>query len=551
MPDRTVDVLVVGAGPVGLTMAAALHHYGLTCRIVDKAAVASDKSKALVVWSRTLELLANLGLADTFVQTGLKAVGASVYSGGKRISHITIAGVQSPFGFPLMIPQNETERLLTAHLTQQGLRIERNVEFASFHEEADAVACTLRPTEGHPDGQEESLRVPWLIGCDGAHSAVRHGLNMPFVGDAEPNDWLLADVHIEGPIAKDEISVFWHRLGVLVYFPITPERCRIIADIGTANGPKPPDPTLAEVQAVVDERGPGGLTLSNPIWLSGFRINERKVADYRRGRVMLTGDAAHIHSPAGGQGMNTGMQDAFNLAWKIALAHRGQGKTEALLGSYSVERSAVGDQVLHAAGRVTTLATLRNPVAQYIRNHVAGVAMSFGFVQDKFKNALCELTINYRHSPLSHDDWHGHGGDLAAGDRMPDAPLAPAAGGARTSLFAVLRGTRHNLLLLPGPLGRDSIAPLLKIAEGVERDFPDVFAAHLILTAGTAQPNASATPANVAAWLDVEGRLEQQIAADDRAVIVVRPDGYIGYRGEPADADKLERYLDRYLVRKT
>ncbi len=546
MPDQTVDVLVVGAGPVGLTMAAALHHYGLTCRIVDKSPVASDKSKALVVWSRTLELLANLNLADTFVQSGLKATGASVYSGGKRISHVTMTGVESPYGYPLMIPQNETERLLAAHLTAQGIRIERSVELTSFREESDAIACTLK----HPDGHDESVRATWLVGCDGAHSAVRHGLNVPFAGEAEPNDWILADVHLEGPIAKDEISVFWHRLGVLVYFPITADRCRIIADVGTATGSKPKDPTLAEVQAVVDERGPGGLVLSDPIWLSGFRINERKVADYRVGRVMLAGDAAHIHSPAGGQGMNTGMQDAFNLAWKLALADRGRGKTDALLNSYSVERSTVGDQVLHAAGRMTVAATLRNPVAQYLRNHVAGVAMSFGFVQDKFKNALCELSINYRHSPLAQDDWHGHGGDLAAGDRLPDAPLAPTAGGHATSLFAVLCGTRQNLLLFPGN-ARASLAPLLEIAERIARDFPELFAAHLILTAGASPPDASATPPNVSVWLDVEGRLQQQIAANDRAVIVVRPDGYIGYRGQPADAASLEQYLDRYLVRKT
>src|SRR5580693_9193883 len=137
MPERTVDVLVVGAGPVGLTMAAALHHYGLACRIVDKSPVASDKSKALVVWSRTLELLANLNLADTFVQSGLKATGASVYSGGKRISHVTMTGVESPYGYPLMIPQNEAERLLAAHLTAQGIRIERSVELTSFREESD------------------------------------------------------------------------------------------------------------------------------------------------------------------------------------------------------------------------------------------------------------------------------------------------------------------------------------------------------------------------------------------------------------------------------
>jgi 2-polyprenyl-6-methoxyphenol hydroxylase-like FAD-dependent oxidoreductase len=548
MPNPAIEVLVVGAGPVGLTMAAALTRHGLKCRIIDKAAAPNDKSKALVVWSRTLELLDSLGLAETFVQTGMKAVGASVYSGGKRMAHISVAGVESPFGFPLMIPQNETERLLTQHLSGNGIAVERSLELASFTELPDQVTCALK----HSDGREESLTVSWLIGCDGAHSAVRHGLAMSFTGHAEPNDWILADVHVEGPIAKDEISIFWHQKGVLAYFPITGDRCRIMADIGTAAATKPPDPTLAEAQAIVDERGPGGLTLSNPIWLSGFRINERKVSDYRRGRVMLAGDAAHIHSPAGGQGMNTGMQDAFNLAWKVALVSRGRGTAAALLDSYSRERSAVGDQVLRGAERVTTLATLRNPVAQYMRNHVAGVVTSFGFVQDKIKNAICELNINYRKGPLSAEDWHSHGGDLAAGDRMPDAPLASAATGAKTTLFAALRGTGHHLLLLPGSHGPEALARLLEIAAQTQHLFPDIYATCVILQHNAAAPpNLSAIPPNVPVWLDVEERLYQRSGATDRALILVRPDGYIGYRAQPADAAAFQKYLDRYLLRKS
>jgi 2-polyprenyl-6-methoxyphenol hydroxylase-like FAD-dependent oxidoreductase len=547
MPNPAVDVLVVGAGPVGLTMAAALNQHGLTYRIIDKAAAPTDKSKALVVWSRSLELLDNLGLADTFVQNGLKAVGASIYGNGKRLAHITTAGVESPFGFPLMIPQNETERLLTEHLSQKGVAVERCVELASFEEKPNALACKLK----NADGREELLEVPWLIGCDGAHSAVRHGLAMSFTGHAEPNDWILADVHVEGPIAKDEISIFWHQKGILAYFPITGDRCRMMADIGTAAATKPPDPTLAEAQAVVDERGPGGLRLSNPIWLAGFRINERKVTDYRRGRVMLAGDAAHIHSPAGGQGMNTGMQDTFNLAWKLALIQRGQGQAQALLDSYSLERSAVGDQVLHGAERVTTIATLRNPVAQYLRNHVAGIMTSFGFVQDKIKNALCELNINYRQSPLSAQNWHG--GAVAAGDRMPEAPLTSAQNSGQTTLFAVMRGTRHNLILLPGARDLQATSQLLKIADEALRAFPEIFSVHVVLKADTitAAPDQSALPSTVSVWLDTEGRLHQQMGATDRALILVRPDGYIGYRAQPADAGAFQKYLDRYLVRKT
>ncbi|MFT3881466.1 MAG: FAD-dependent monooxygenase [Gemmatales bacterium] len=477
MTKQPVDVLVVGAGPVGLTMAAALTHHGLKCRLIDKAAEPTDKSKALVVWSRTLELLDNLDLATTFVQTGMKIDGASIYGSGKRLVHLAISGLNSPFGFPLMIPQNETERLLTEHLVKQGVTVERQVELLSFTEQHDSLVGKLR----HPDGQEESFTVPWLIGCDGAHSTVRHTLGMQFTGHAEPNDWMLADVHIDGTISTTEISVFWHEKGVLVFFPITKDRFRVIADLGMAGAERPADPSLAEVQAKVDERGPGGLKLVDPIWLASFRINERKVTDYRKGRVMLAGDAAHIHSPAGGQGMNTGMQDAFNLAWKLALIHRGQGQETPLLDSYSQERSTIGDQVLRAAERVTQMATLRNPVAQFLRNHIACVVSSFGLVQDKIKNALCELSINYRHSALSVEDWPmGRGGE-AAGDRLGDAPLLSAQNAKPTTLFRVIHDTRHALLLLPSVNDQDTVAALLKIAKEAEQAYPNVLSTNLIV----------------------------------------------------------------------
>jgi 2-polyprenyl-6-methoxyphenol hydroxylase-like FAD-dependent oxidoreductase len=254
----SVDALIVGAGPVGLTMAAALTHHGLSCRIIDKAATPSDKSKALAVWSRSLELLDGLGLTETFVRTGMKLSGGSIYVSGKRLVHLALTGSDSPYGFPLMIPQNETERLLTEHLTLKGVKIERRVELATFGEEPGAVTCTLR----HADGLEETIDVPWLVGCDGAHSTVRHTLGMEFTGQAEPNDWMLADIHIEGPLAKDEVSIFWHDKGVLAFFPINRDRFRVIADTGTATDHAPKaDLTLAEAQARVDERADPAASL--------------------------------------------------------------------------------------------------------------------------------------------------------------------------------------------------------------------------------------------------------------------------------------------------
>jgi 2-polyprenyl-6-methoxyphenol hydroxylase-like FAD-dependent oxidoreductase len=551
MPDSQLDALIVGAGPVGLTAAAALNRHGLRCRIIDKAPAPSDKSKALVVWCRTLELLDQLGLATTFVATGLKINGGTIHANAKPVVHLVMRTDESTYGFPLMIPQNDTERLLTEHLAAKGVHVERQVELVSFDQRPDGVLCKLR----HADGTEESCDVPWLLGCDGAHSTVRHTLKMEFTGAAEPNDWMLADVHLHGPVPEDEISAYWHDDGVLVIFPMGQSRFRMVADTGAATeGTHPPDPTIADVQAKINERGPQGVTVSDPIWLANFRINERKVTDYRQSRVLLAGDAAHIHSPAGGQGMNTGMQDAFNLAWKLALICRGQGQSEPLLKSYSVERSAVGDQVLHNAERFTTVATLRNPTAQWIRNHLAPIVGSFHFVQDKIKNQFFELSINYRESPITADNWPALTGGLAAGDRLCDAPITPVssgtpttAGGTPTTLFATLNPSEHTLLLLPGTSHHAGYAGLLETAESIRSQFPGLFSTHAILTSDDSAKNMSAGP-NVTVWLDTTGRIHEKLHAKEPTLIWVRPDQYIGYRSQPADAEALAAYFQRYLL---
>lgn len=542
MSNTNPDVLIVGAGPVGLTAAAALAHQGLNCRVIDKAPTASDKSKALVVWCRTLELLDTLGLADTFVATGMKAQGGNIFANGKRVIHLDLTSDDSQFGFPLMIPQSETERLLTEHLARQGVVVERPVELTTFTASGDTVVSNLR----HADGREEQVTSSWLIGSDGAHSTVRHTLGLEFTGHAEPSDWILADVHIQGPLAPREVSVFWHERGVLACFPITPHRFRVIADTGrTTENEAPVTPTLEMTQALVNERGPAGLTLSDPIWLANFRINERKVADYRQGRVLLAGDAAHIHSPAGGQGMNTGMQDSFNLAWKVALIHRGLGQLEPLLQSYSAERSAVGDQVLQNAERFTTMATLQNPVQQWVRNHLAPIIGSFQFVRDAIRDQWCELSINYRHSSLSAQKWPLLASGLAAGDRMCDAPVTSLAG-KQTRLFDVLGdGTRHALLLVPAHGDEQEVAELAKIAAEAERTFPGTCTPMLLLKAAPATP---LTQTSIPAWIDTNKTIQHHWPATSNLLILVRPDGYIAFRSQPAESAPLLEHLKSYLV---
>jgi 2-polyprenyl-6-methoxyphenol hydroxylase-like FAD-dependent oxidoreductase/quercetin dioxygenase-like cupin family protein len=296
-----------------------------------------------------------------------------------------------------MLPQSDTERLLEERLNSEGIAVEREVELVSFAARGDGVYAVVR----HADGRKETVAAGWLMGCDGAHSVVRHGLDAPFTGETLDSDWILADVHLRGAQFPDsDGAIYWHREGVFLVFPISPGRYRLLADLPPSGAAHPPAPTLAEVQAIMDRRGAAGATAFDPIWLAGFRINGRKVASYRHGRVFLAGDAAHIHSPAGGQGMNTGMQDAMNLAWKLALVVNGTCP-DSLLDSYSPERSYVGDQVLKGAERLTAVATLKNPIAQELRNLVGHVMLGLHWAPHAVADTMSEVTIGYAHSPLN------------------------------------------------------------------------------------------------------------------------------------------------------
>jgi 2-polyprenyl-6-methoxyphenol hydroxylase-like FAD-dependent oxidoreductase len=441
----TNPVLIVGAGPVGLTMASELARFGIPVRIVDKAVQRTDKSKALVLWSRTLELLERGGGTTPFVDAGFKALGVNFVAGdGRLMGHVSMEGIQSPYPYALMLPQSDTERLLEERLTGLGVRVERQVEVLGFTQRDNGVEATLR----HPDGGSEKVATEWLIGCDGAHSVVRHTLGVEFAGETMPSDWLLADVHMRGyPFPDTEASVYWHQDGAFVIFPISPGRYRVLADLPLTGEERPPAPTLQQAQAIIAQRGPPGMIAYDPIWLAGFRINGRKVKDYRTGHVFMVGDAAHVHSPAGGQGMNTGMQDAFNLAWKLALVVKGTCG-EHLLDSYSPERSYIGDQVLKDAGRLTTIGTIRNPLGQNIRNWVGHFMLGLAPVQNKFANSMTEMAISYPSSPLNGAAVRGSRGPKPGARVAPILDQAPIGSGSapRFALYAEPSAAATQLL---------------------------------------------------------------------------------------------------------
>jgi len=318
---------------------------------------------------------------------------------------------------------------------------------------------------------------------------VRHTLGMAFEGTTMQSDWILADGHIAGIDPKDRIHIYWHRDGILAFFPIVGDRYRVVADLGAAQGEgHQTDPSVADVQALLDRRGAPGMRFTNPIWLANFRINERKVKDYARGRVFLAGDAAHIHSPAGGQGMNTGMQDAFNLSWKLNLVIKGIARPS-LLDSYSTERSAVGEMVLSNAGRMTEAAIARNPVIQSLRNAMVKFALSFPQIGHVMADTLSELNIAYPKSPLSVAGAHpAHG--PKPGHRWPE-PIAADTGKSRFMAIGPADAVADLVAKFPN---------LVEAASGAKR-------------------------------------------ADARDLTLVRPDGYVGFAGAASDRAGAEAYL--------
>ena len=498
-----VPVLVAGGGPVGLAMAGELRRRGVAFRAIERAAQRTELSKALVVWPRTLELLRLAGCVDDFTAIGRPVREVQVHANGRIIADIGFSGVISPYPYALFIPQSETERLLEAHLERLGGRLERTVELTGFEEGADNIACTL----SHADGRTEHITCDYLVGCDGAHSAVRHGLKVDFAGETEPAAFMLGDVKLDGAV-EDKLQLYWHREGVLGIFPMQRGRFRIIADLGPSTE-APQEATLDLIQSALDRRGPTGMRAYDPVWLSLFQINDRKVADYRHGRVFLTGDAAHIHSPAGGQGMNTGIQDAFNLAWKLALAINGKAG-DRLLATYSAERSAVGDFVLRNASRLTRLATLRQPVAQMFRNQTFAMLMRFAAVRRVFARTMSELDIRYPKSPLSRGR---HSAALRPGDRAPDAA-------------ALIDGRRMQLF---DALNRDGFT--------------------LLAVGATEAPGAIDLAARFHPWVkavtaSAEGEMTARYGA---GLYVIRPDWYVGLIGRAGQYNRAGHYLGTWL----
>lgn len=388
---RNVDVLIVGGGPIGLFMANECARRGLRYRIVEARPTQSEHSKALAIMPRTLEIFDIAGIVQPFLEVANRVTNVAVVSHGDRIARMHFTPELSPYPFVGMVPQDVTERLLVEALVGRGGKVEYQTSFISGIQRDGGVLATLEC-----NGQRSDVSAAYVVGCDGAHSTVRHLLNLPFEGGEYETAFILADVATNETLRADEMQLCSHEDGPLAIFPMSSRRRRIVA---SAESEGPDAPSLDIIRTVLAQRGPRGIEVNSVNWSSYFRIHHRQVAQLRHGRFFIAGDAAHVHSPFGGQGMNTGLQDVWNLAWKLDLAVRGFASEE-LLDSYSAERRPVIKHVIETTDLLMKAMSTPSKVAQAIRDTVIPIVSRVTPFQHAFVQNLSELGVAYRGSPI-------------------------------------------------------------------------------------------------------------------------------------------------------
>ena len=548
--DDSPAVVIVGAGPTGLALAAQLASFGVPFRLVDRALDRVHESRAVGVQARTLELLQPYDLADALVARGNSTASLRFHfenggSAGFRLSDFGADDTRFPF--VLFVSQAETEALLGAHLVARGVAIERGVELVRYDADDDGVDVVLR----HGDGTEEQVRTRYLAGCDGAHSTVRRLAAIPFEGDAYEQRFMLGDVEADAPgdvLQRDTLHAFPGRYGIAVFFPLgKPATWRVIAmstraspvalsaEHGEERRPMETPLTLEELQRAIDDATGGGVQIRDPAWLARFRLHHRQASHYRAGRAFLVGDAAHIHSPVGAQGMNTGMQDAWNLGWKLALVLRGAAHTS-LLDTYEEERWPVGRALLRGTDRIFglfTRAMSSNAAVAWLRRvvlpHVVPLAIGGERLRTFAFRFVSELGIAYRDSSLATEGTPTLSHGPRAGERLPDAPVH--VGDRESTLQREVVGACFTLLVCVRE-ARGAVMDNEVERGGRLGDL--VRMRRLVSAASLGAPDA---------LIDESGLALERLGVHESAAYLIRPDGYVAYRCAGTELGGAERWL--------
>jgi 2-polyprenyl-6-methoxyphenol hydroxylase-like FAD-dependent oxidoreductase len=513
-PPPDPEVLIAGAGPTGLVLALWLARLGIRIRIIDKNPYPAAHSRALAVQARTLEFYQQLGFANELVNAGHKVSSVNLWVSGRQVAHAPLAEIGrdlSPFPFPLVYPQDEHEPLLIRHLAELGVQVERPTELLSFTESPTNSDAPITARLRLADGSEQTCRCAFLAGCDGARSVVRQSLNIGFPGGEYTHLFYVADVQAAGPVANGELHVALDDSDFLAIFPLDDHgRIRLVGTIRDEQAEQARD-ELSWNDVSKRVLNWINVDIQSVNWFSTYRVHHRVAEHFRSGRAFLLGDAAHIHSPVGGQGMNTGIGDAVNLSWKLANVLRNRAPAS-LLDTFEPERIAFARRLVSTTDQAFTAVTSDSELTRLLRLQIVPrllPALLSADVSRRFLfRTVSQIGVNYRGSDLS----QGHTGKLHAGDRLP----------------------------------------WIKLPDGPKYEYPDNFA---VLSSLDWQVHIYST------WICPDiGRLSRQRGlafhvfhwqpgfADsglvENAVYLIRPDGYIAFADAGAKARTLAAYLD-------
>ncbi len=514
------DVLVVGAGPTGLMLANQLARRGVGAVLIDRHPGPSVQTKALGVQARTLEIYAQLGIAAQALELGERASGANLWVQGRRTARVPLGDIGrdlSPYPFLLVLGQDDNERLLAAALRERGLEVRWRTELVGLEQGADEVRSTLRQA----DGSTRELRARWVAGCDGAHSAVRSLNRIGFPGAPYEHVFFIADTAATGSMVPGELNVYFWDDGFHLFFPLPGrDHWRVVGILpGPLRGRD--DLEFAGVAPSINEHVGAALVFRGCRWFSVYRIHHRRAERFRDRRCFVLGDAAHVHSPVGAQGMNTGLQDAYNLGWKLALVAAGRA-ADALLDSYQAERLPVAERLLRTTDQAFSLVVSDRWLGKILRTRVLAKIVAFAMRFDRARalafRTISQIGIQYRRSPLS-ETLPGLPDDAPrAGDRFPWLRVALSPGVPAEDLYARLDDTRFNLIAVgqpPLPAEPPELRGLLRT---------------------------HAIPADAA-----NARELARTGIPSPSFYLLRPDGHVGLAGVRLEAAVLTRYLTAHL----
>lgn len=535
-------VMVIGAGPVGLTLACELYRHGVPCRIIEQASEPHRHSKAFAVHARTLEVFTQMGIAPEMLAQGKPVAEASFFSGRKLMLRTSFKELAAPYPYFLALPQYQVEQILEKQLIQLGGKVERGVALTHIAQNGHHPTLTLT----HPQQEQETVSPTWVVGCDGGRSTVRKLLEIPFTGSAYDMGFIVIDAKVKWPAAAPGANTYLTDKGYLMLVPFPKEGYyRVVLDCPA--GEQKQAPTLEEVNSLKDAYGFGDLEISEPLWISRTQVQRRMVPAFRHGSVFLAGDAAHLHSPVGGQGLNTGIQDAHNLGWKLAYVCRGFSTT-ALLDSYNEERHPVVAAVLQRTDLLNRMLTVKQPVLKFLRNAVYAFLSFKKSFRLKTASIAAGLDYHYRKSSLVQEDAAGftrketkRAGDLVPGHVWINGDTH---GKPLTDLW---QDSRYILMVFGGNgQQQQSWQELKDLAVTVNRQYPQQVVSCLV------SPEERAFDPKQPGLLyltDPENHYRRLFGEDKPALYLIRPDGYIAYHSHQMNLMGLLNYLSSHLIK--